>query len=119
MKLQVAWLSALVGLASATAAGCGKPLPAGLKAGRSGTFSFNTTDPKYTQRTYILHLPSKYDANKPSPVIFSYHGLTRTAASQEALSQFDNGAWNPDGIVVYPQGINVRIFFFFFFFVDR
>jgi poly(3-hydroxybutyrate) depolymerase len=47
--------------------------------------------------------------NRAIPLIFSFHGRTKTAESQEQLSQFSNEAWNPDAIAVYPQGLDVRI----------
>ena len=107
----VVGLSMLLGMAGADepgSLGCGKLPPLGIIPGVSANLSFLTTDPNHPLRSYIIHLPSKYNINKPAPVIFSFHGLTRTAASQEALSQFDNEDWNPDAIAIYPQGLNVR-----------
>lgn len=89
----------------ASSPGCGKNLPRVQEPG--GSYSTNITTKDGRERSYIIHIPSNYDKNKPVPVIFSFHGRTRTAKSQEKLSQFSNEEYNPDAIAVYPQGIKV------------
>lgn len=87
----------------ANSPGCGKDLPRVQEPG--GSYSTNITTKDGRERSYIIHIPSNYDKNEPVPVIFSFHGRTRTAKSQEKLSQFSNEEYNPNAIAVYPQGI--------------
>jgi polyhydroxybutyrate depolymerase len=54
-------------------------------------------------RTYIVHLPSGYNANSQYPLVINLHGLNSDAAQQESYSQFDNVADNNNFIVVYPN----------------
>lgn len=58
------------------------------------------------QRKFLVHVPSSYNIYKPTGVIFSYHGNSRTAQYQESLSRFSDPSFNPDHIAVYPQGLN-------------
>lgn len=89
--------------------GCGKSLPAAQSppGGASHQTHFKQSDG--TARTYLIHIPSNYDVNKATPLIFSFHGRTKNSSEQEELSQFSNEKWNPDAIAVYPQGIDVSI----------
>ncbi|KAB8272959.1 Alpha/Beta hydrolase protein [Aspergillus minisclerotigenes] len=104
--LSVILLSTTAGLASAAgSAGCGQPLPPSQNPGGS-SYGVNFTLSAGTQRFYRIHIPSNYDVNKPTPLIFSFHGRGKTAENQEKLSQFSNEDWNPDAIAVYPQGLN-------------
>ncbi|CZR65631.1 probable poly(3-hydroxybutyrate) depolymerase [Phialocephala subalpina] len=90
---------------AANSAGCGKDLPKAQQppGGESHQTSFTQSDG--TGRTYLIHIPSNYDKNTAVPLIFSFHGRTKDSAEQEELSQFSNEAFNPNGIAVYPQGI--------------
>jgi poly(3-hydroxybutyrate) depolymerase len=102
------WL--LIATATAAAydqasAGCEKPLPAGAAVGRSTNISIESG---HLQRSYLLHLPTSYDGKTPVALILSFHGRTKSAKQQEALSQFSNATYNPNAIAVYPQGVMVR-----------
>ncbi|BCJ48453.1 hypothetical protein GCM10010168_76210 [Actinoplanes ianthinogenes] len=72
--------------------GCGARPPA--------TSSTRTIPSGGISRTYLLHLPDGYRAGRPTPVVLSFHGRTRTSAYQEELTQMDR----LDAIVAYPQG---------------
>ena len=61
-------------------------------------------------RHYLLHFPILYEANKPAPLIFSFHGNSHDAYYQESLSQFSNASFNANSIAVYPQGLNVSLY---------
>ncbi|KAF9895276.1 hypothetical protein FE257_000179 [Aspergillus nanangensis] len=90
---------------AARSPGCGHPLPNHVQAGsKSHQVQLTTTDG--LERSYRVHIPAAYDINAASPLIFSFHGRTKTAESQEELSQFSNAGWNPQAIAVYPQGVN-------------
>ncbi|MCC3771550.1 PHB depolymerase family esterase [Streptomyces sp. UNOC14_S4] len=53
------------------------------------------------ERGYLIHLPSAYDARRPSPLVLSFHGHHRTAHFQERLT----GMSALPAISVYPQGL--------------
>ncbi|KFY41357.1 hypothetical protein V494_03047, partial [Pseudogymnoascus sp. VKM F-4513 (FW-928)] len=55
-------------------------------------------------RTYDVYLPPNYDENKPNPLIISYHGAHGTSAKQRGLDHFDDNNWNPEHVVVWPNG---------------
>lgn len=84
--------------------GCGRPLPEGITPGKTQEAKFTSGG---RERSYRMHIPSSYDRYKASPVIFSFHGRSKTAKGQEELSQFSNEEWNPNAIAIYPQGIDV------------
>ncbi|PVH74779.1 carbohydrate esterase family 1 protein [Cadophora sp. DSE1049] len=86
--------------------GCGKPLPAAQSPPGGASHQTHFTQSDGTARTYLIHIPSNYDVNTAVPLIFSFHGRTKNSSEQEDLSQFSNEEWNPDGIAVYPQGID-------------
>jgi len=94
---------------AANSGGCGKDLPAAQSppGGASHETDFTTSDG--TARTYLIHIPSSYDKNTAVPLIFSFHGHGKNSSEQEGLSQFSNEQFNPNGIAVYPQGIDVRV----------
>lgn len=93
--------------ASSGSSGCGKPLPAAQSPPGGASHQTHFTQSDGTARTYLIHIPSNYDVNRAVPLIFSFHGRTKNSSEQEELSQFSNEEWNPDGIAVYPQGIDV------------
>ncbi|EPE24177.1 alpha/beta-Hydrolase [Glarea lozoyensis ATCC 20868] len=99
-------LFASLTLATATQSpGCGKPLPKAQQPAGGASHKVQFKQTNGTPRTYLIHIPKGYSSDKPAPLIFSFHGRGKTASSQEELSQFSNEKWNPDGIAVYPQGI--------------
>lgn len=112
------FLSAIAGISTTTAllfsgltnaAGSGSDSP-GCQKGLSkahGSVAANITTEDGRQRSYRIHVPSKYDGHTPVPLIFSFHGRTKTAEIQEKLSQFSNEEWNPNAIAIYPQGVKV------------
>lgn len=56
------------------------------------------------ERTYILHVPSSYDASKPIPLVLSFHGGGGNAENQRRVSGFNELADKNGFIVVYPNG---------------
>lgn len=87
--------------------GCGNPLPSGQTAGAAST-TVNFTAPDGRIRSYLVHIPATYDVNKAAPLIMSFHGRLSTAAIHEGETGWSTPSFNPYGIVVYPQGVNVR-----------
>jgi poly(3-hydroxybutyrate) depolymerase len=92
---------------AAVSSGCGKDLPEAQKPAGGASHQTNFAQSDGTDRTYLIHIPSNYNINTPVPLIFSFHGGGKTSAEQEELSQFSNEYFNPNGIAVYPQGIDV------------
>ncbi|KHJ35701.1 putative ferulic acid esterase [Erysiphe necator] len=85
--------------------GCGCDLPVNLTPG-GPSIQVPIQLSNGLNRSYLLHLPVTYDKNTATPLIFSFHGRGHNSSFQEALSGFSRPDWNPDAIVVYPQGIN-------------
>jgi len=55
-------------------------------------------------REYILHVPPRYDPNRPTPLVITIHGASIWPAAQQALSQWDRVADREGFIVAYPSG---------------
>jgi hypothetical protein len=84
--------------------GCGKELPAGQSPGSVSNVSITSSE---LERSYLFFVPPHYAPCVPMPIIFSYHGGSRTAEYQLELDQLTNPEFNKDAFVVYPQGIDV------------
>jgi len=59
-------------------------------------------------RTYLVHVPSSYVDNMPTPLVIVLHGYTGTAESMETLTGFTAKSDKEGFIVVYPQGLVQR-----------
>lgn len=90
---------------SSSTSGCGCDLPVNQFPGGP---SVQVSIQQYSSlnRTYLIHIPVTYNQNTASPLIFSFHGRDHNSSYQEELSGFSRPDWNPDAIVIYPQGIN-------------
>ena len=56
------------------------------------------------KRIHWIHVPPKYDAKKPSPVVLALHGATMDAKIMEAFCGLNKTADEKNFIVVYPNG---------------
>lgn len=56
-------------------------------------------------RSYLLHVPTTYRADRPSPLIVAFHGRGRTPQ----LSETTTGLSGAPAIVAYPEGVANRI----------
>lgn len=107
--MRTSWSAAALALSvtianAAKTAGCGSKLPSGFTAGgNSNTVKIKSDG---MSRTYNLYIPENYKISTAAPLYFSYHGGSQNAENQEELSQLSNPEFNPDGIAVYPQGID-------------
>ncbi|KAI1427941.1 Alpha/Beta hydrolase protein [Xylaria sp. FL1777] len=54
-------------------------------------------------RTYLFWVPPNYNPQKETPLIFSFHGASRTPDSQADLDLLTTPFFNRDHIVVYPS----------------
>ena len=57
------------------------------------------------QRTYLLHVPASYSADRPVPLILSLHGRLGDGKGQARLSGFDALSDEHGFLVVYPDGL--------------
>jgi polyhydroxybutyrate depolymerase len=57
-------------------------------------------------RTYILHIPAKYDGAKPTSLVVDFHGLGGTAMDEATSSPYP-AQTDPDGAVMaFPAGLS-------------
>jgi polyhydroxybutyrate depolymerase len=59
-------------------------------------------------RTYLLHIPTGYNAASPTPLVFVFHGLTGTGSMMADITKFSPLADQENFIVVYPDGISKK-----------
>lgn len=59
-----------------------------------------------TPRTWILYVPSSYDASNPTPLVVLLHGRGGTGSSQAYVSDFRAVAEREGLIAVFPDGID-------------
>ena len=83
-----------------SSAGCGKPVPT-----PPGETVYGTVFLGGLIRTYLLHIPSGYQANSSEAVVLSFHGHGSNAFQQERRSGMSLLADQQGFIVVYPQGL--------------
>jgi poly(3-hydroxybutyrate) depolymerase len=57
-----------------------------------------------------LHLPSSFQVSndKAVPLVIAFHGQQQPARSMEVISELSNPAFNPNTIVVYPEGMDIQ-----------
>jgi polyhydroxybutyrate depolymerase len=66
------------------------------------------------QRSYLVHVPRRYDPGKPTPVVLAFHGAFMNGAAMAAFSGLSAKADEAGFIVVYPDGVGVSKSFLFF-----
>lgn len=55
------------------------------------------------ERTYLVHVPTRYDLTKPTPLVMSFHGAGLWGVAQRDMSRWDEVADDEGFIVVYPS----------------
>ncbi len=80
--------------------GCGKAAPI-----VPGTSVDATISSGNIQRKYRLHVPTGYDPQRPTPLVFDIHGHGGTSAWQERNTNYSVQADQQHFLVVYPQGV--------------
>jgi polyhydroxybutyrate depolymerase len=83
------------------AAGCGKPLAAGLAVGKTTT---RTIASGGSNRSYRVHVPAGYDASQPAAVVLNFHGFGSNPELQDAISAFMPMSDREGFILVTPDG---------------
>jgi polyhydroxybutyrate depolymerase len=77
---------------------CPSPI---LKAGDST----ETIQVGATSRSYVLHIPTKYDGSKPAPLILDFHAQSGSGSSERANSPYP-AQTDPEGVVMaFPTGL--------------
>src|SRR6516165_8821504 len=56
------------------------------------------------ERSYVVHVPEKYDAKKPTPVVLVLHGAYTNGPITELYTGLDRTADEHNFIAVYPNG---------------
>jgi polyhydroxybutyrate depolymerase len=56
------------------------------------------------ERSYLVHIPPKYDSKKPTPVVLAFHGGGANANNMVAFSGLNKKSDIAGFIVVYPNG---------------
>lgn len=56
------------------------------------------------ERSYLIHIPPKYDSTKPSPVVLAFHGGGANASQMMANCGLNQKSDEAGFIVVYPNG---------------
>jgi polyhydroxybutyrate depolymerase len=85
------------------------PLPerascTGLTVG-PGTYDWTISHQERT-RAYRVVVPTGYDATRPTPAVFSFHGYASNELEQEGLSRMSEQANAQGFIAVYPRGLS-------------
>lgn len=57
------------------------------------------------RREYILHVPTRYDPDRPTPLVISMHGAGLWPAAQRDISQWNEVADEQGFLVVYPSAV--------------
>jgi polyhydroxybutyrate depolymerase len=87
------------GATGTTGDGGGSTCPGTLKAGDSN----QTITSSGMSRKFIVHLPTNYSGSSPLPVVFDFHPLGGTGASQEQASGWGKKCDSVGCIAVFPD----------------
>ncbi|MFB1481757.1 PHB depolymerase family esterase [Corallococcus sp. RDP092CA] len=96
--------SELPGASSGDVAPADRTACSGLTAA-PGTYDWTVEHGGHT-RAFRVHVPTGYDATKPTPVVLSFHGFGSNEEEQEQLTGFSTLADAEGFIAVYPRGLN-------------
>lgn len=93
------------GGASGGSAGGSAPVTCPSPAAKAGNTT-RTVQVGGVSRSYVLHVPAKYDGTKPAPLIVDYHGLGGTASGEAGSSPYP-AQTDADGVVMaFPGGVS-------------
>ncbi|NVN92058.1 MAG: alpha/beta hydrolase [Desulfuromonadales bacterium] len=96
------WLTVLL-----TLPGCLSTLP-GIPEPPTGTYRVTTvTTYNRGQRTFLLHVPPNYHADKALPLVVVLHGAFSTGRQTETETGFSKLADSKGFLVAYPEGIGL------------
>jgi polyhydroxybutyrate depolymerase len=86
------------------------PLVALFEAGRFHLHNRNNGNliSSGERRQYLLHIPARYNPDRPTPLVISLHGGANRPAFQRDLSGWNRLADEHGFLVVYPAGLRVH-----------
>ena len=59
-----------------------------------------------SKRSYVLHVPPKYDGTKPAPLVVDFHGLSGSGMAERRSSPYV-AQTDPEGVVMaFPTGLS-------------
>ncbi|MCG6881372.1 MAG: prolyl oligopeptidase family serine peptidase [Deltaproteobacteria bacterium] len=88
-------------------AGCAKTLPTnGVPASKTYEQELDIKANGF-YRTYLVHVPPRYDGKDPMPLVVVIHGAFDTATGMEAFSGFSELADQENFLVLYPNGMGL------------
>jgi polyhydroxybutyrate depolymerase len=87
--------------------GCGTPRPDPGTLMPGTYFQITPLRYRWSMRTYLLHIPRSYRAQKPWPFVLVLHGAFGTAGTMERQSGFSELADREGFVVAYPNGIGL------------
>jgi len=80
--------------------------PPAKRPGKIGVFPDESMEVKGKKREYRLVVPKSVDPDKPTPVVFAFHGLLDSKDIMPLYSRLGDLADKEGFILVYPNGIN-------------
>lgn len=84
------------GAVTKASAGCGRPAAPGI--------STQHVTVRGVQRDYLLSIPADYDAAKPAPLLFDFHGFTSSMQEQAGYTRLDQQGGERGYVVITPNG---------------
>jgi len=57
------------------------------------------------ERSYLLYVPSTYDENLPTPLVFNFHGYGSNFAQQSVYGDFKTEAEADGFLIIHPEGL--------------
>jgi len=66
-----------------------------------------TIESNGVQRQFLVYVPESYQEDQATGLILSFHGYGKDMWNQQEISRFNDTAFNPDMIAVFPQGLDV------------
>lgn len=83
--------------------GCGQAPPYDPSSPRQSAYFEDTFDGN--QRGYLMHLPTTYDQNRPTPLVISFHGWSMSSQSNWEWMGFKENIEQENYITIFPDGI--------------
>lgn len=83
--------------------GCGQDPPYDPSSPRQSAYFEDNFDGN--QRGYLMHLPTTYDQNRPTPLVISFHGWSLSSQDNWEWMGFKENIEQENYITIFPDGI--------------